>query len=95
VSSIAPGERGDERGHLHGDALGLESHAVREQHAAAGDLCDREVDEDDAAREHLRAQRDVRRGHQQARGERGPEDGEVETRERHPSPLSNRCSVSS
>ena len=63
------GERGGECGDLHRDAPGVETEAIGEDDAAAGDLRDREVDEHDAAREHLRAERHVRRGHEQA-GER-------------------------
>ena len=68
------GEGGGERRDLNRDALGLESDLVGEHHAAAGDLGDRQVDEDDSAREHLHAQRHVRRGDEQARQERRQQD---------------------
>ncbi len=64
-------ERRDEGRDLHGKPLRGEAQAVGEQHAAARDLRDREIDEYDSAREHLHAERHVRCGHQQARGERG------------------------
>jgi len=64
-------ERGRERRDLHRDPLGVEAEAVGEQHAAAGDLRDREVDEHDAAREHLHAQRHVGGGHEEPGRERG------------------------
>jgi len=88
-------ERGAERGDLHGGPLVLEAEAVREQHAATRDLRDGEVDEDDAAREHLHAERNVRRGDEKARGERGDEDRQVERGEAHDAPFKRRWMVSS
>ena len=54
------GERGGQCRDLYGSALRLEAEMVGEEHAASGDLCDGEIDEYDAAREDLRAERDMR-----------------------------------
>ena len=69
--------RRDGRG-LHGDAALGQAERVGGDHAEPGDLRDREVDEDDAAVEHLHAERHVRREHQQAGDERRAEDAPVE-----------------
>ena len=63
-------ERRDKCCELHGDPLGLESETIGEQHAAAGNLRDREVDEDDATGEYLRTERDVRRSDKKPRNQR-------------------------
>ncbi len=79
-------ERRGQRGDLHGDAFGLEAEAVGEQHAAAGDLRDRQIDEHDAARQHLHAQRHVGRGHQQSGSERRQEDRQLDRAPRFTAP---------
>ena len=74
---------------------GLEPEPVGEQHAAAGDLRDREVDEHDAAREHLHAERHVRRGDEQPGDERRQQDRKLERPRVHCAPFSSRAIVSS
>ena len=80
VSSSAPASAADERRDLHRGALRLPAEAVGEDHAEPGDLRHREVDEHDAALEHLHAERHVRRGHEQAGDERRPQDAEARRR---------------
>ncbi len=88
-------QRRGERGDLHGGAFRLEAQLVGEQHAAAGDLRDGQVDEHDAAREHLRAERHVSGRHQQPGGERRQQDRQVDGVEIHCAPFSRRAIVSS
>ena len=67
-----------ERCDLHGNAFRLEAELVGEQHAAARHLRDREVDEDDAAGEHLHPERHVRRGDEHAGREGRQQDRELD-----------------
>ena len=69
VSSSAPISAAPTAADLHAPAFRLEAERVGGGHAEARDLRDGEVDEDDAAIEHLLAQRHMRRQHQQARRE--------------------------
>jgi hypothetical protein len=71
-------ERCRQRGDLRRRAAGVETDAIGEEHAAARDLRDREVDENDSAREHLRAERNVRRGDEQTGRERRPQDRQLD-----------------
>ena len=66
-----------------------------ENDAEAGNLRDREVDEDDAAIENLYAERHVRRGDEEPRHARRPENRPVERREAHLRPALSRARVSS
>src|SRR4029079_17365336 len=88
-------QRGGQRGDLHRDALGLEADLIGNEYAAARDLRDGEVDEHDAAREHLRAERNVCRGDEQAGDQRREHDREVDWRRGHCAPFSRRAIVSS
>ena len=63
---------------LHHPAARFPTHCVRSNHPQARDLRDREVDEDDAAAEDLRAERYVSAEHQQARNECGNDDAQLE-----------------
>jgi hypothetical protein len=87
------GERRGERRRLHAQPVRLEAEPVGEDHAQPRDLRHREIDEDDAAREHLDAERRVRRDDQQPGDERRPENAEVERA--HFAAASSRSSVSS
>ncbi len=89
------GERRRERGDLDGRTLRLESELIGEQDSATRDLRDREVDEHDAAREHLGAQRNVRGGHENSCDERRQEDRNLDGRQIHCCPLRSRAIVSS
>ena len=60
-----------------------------------GDLRDREIDEHDAAIQHLDAERHMRRGHEQAGDERRPKDAEIDRRRVHLGTASKRARVSS
>ena len=55
-----------------------QAQCIRRDHAEARDLRDGQVDEDDAAIQHLHAQGHVAGEHQQAREQRGPEDRNVD-----------------
>ena len=83
--AIGPGQqraaeqRRDRGGDLDAVAVLVDADVLREDHAERGDLRDREIDEDDAAREHLLAERHVRRQHEQARDAGGPENAELES----------------
>src|SRR5262249_23782213 len=68
---------------------------MSEDHAQAGYLGHRKVDEDDAARKHLHAQWNVGRRHEQAGDERRPQDAEARRVERHFNAPSKRWIVSS
>src|SRR6185295_2684363 len=89
------GERSDERRDLHRPALRLQAEAVGEDHAQARDLSDGEVDEHDAAAQHLYAERSMRGRDQQPRGKCGSEYRRVYRREVHRGTASSRASVSS
>ena len=73
----------------------MPAEVVGEYHADPRDLRHREIDENDAPFEHLHAERDVSRGDQQARDERGPQDAEARRVERHFAVASKRPMVSS
>ncbi len=90
-----PGERCRERRDLDRDALRLEPELVGEQHATAGDLRNGEIDEDDATRQHLRSERHMRRGHENAGDKRRQQYRKLGCREIHCAPLSRRAIVSS
>ena len=79
--SLGPGEeerteqsRGDGRC-LYGQALRFKAEQIGGDDAQASDLGDGKIDEDDAARQHLVAQRHVGAEHQQAGDKGRPEDG--------------------
>ncbi len=88
-------QRGTDRRRLHHQPLRAEPHGVGRDHAQARDLRDRQIDEHDAAVEHLPAQRHVRGQHQQPGEERQTEDREVERGGVHWVAASSRSSVSS
>ena len=79
------GTRGDDLDLI---ALGIPLQRVGRNNAQPGDLCDRQVNEDDAALQHLLTQRHVRAQHQQARGECRPDNGPVDEVRHRPWPLS-------
>ena len=89
------GQRRGECRDLHGDALRFEAQLVGEQHAAARDLRDREIDEHDPAREHLHAERHVGRRDQDARHERRQQDRKLDRAKAHCAPFKSRAIVSS
>src|SRR5258705_466749 len=73
----------------------MPAEVVGEDDTHPGDLRHREVDENDAPLEHLHAERDVGGSDQQARDERGPQDAEARSVERHLTMASSRPMVSS
>ena len=95
VASARAAQRGGKRRDLHGHALGLEADAVGEQYAAPGDLRNRQIDEHDAAREHLHAERHVRQRDEESRDERRQQDGEIDRAGAHCEPFRSRAIVSS
>src|SRR5581483_2460078 len=98
---LGPGEercrekRRAERRYLHRVARRWPAEVVGSDDAERGDLRDGKVDEDDAPLEHLHAERDVRRGDEQARDERGPQDAELGGTDAHFTVFSKRSIVSS
>ena len=61
-----PGERGAERGHLHRGTLRCPAHGVGKDDTDAGNLRHGQIDENNAARKHLHAQRHMGGGNQQS-----------------------------
>ena len=55
------------RHHLHGNHAFIQVHHVSRDHTQPGNLCNREVDEDNAALQHFAPQRHMGRQHQQPR----------------------------
>jgi hypothetical protein len=91
-------QRRRDGGGLHRDAALGQAEGIGGDDAEAGDLGDREIDEDDAAVEHLLAERHVRRQHQQAGDQGRAEDAPVERAPVHvfgAAPASSRATVSS
>ena len=72
------GECGAHGGRLHRHAAIGKAQRIGHDHPQPRHLCDGEVDEHDAAVEHLRAQRHVRGQHQQAGDQRQSEQAPVE-----------------
>ena len=72
-------ERGGAGRRLRGPALDRQAEAARRDHAESRDLRDRKVDEHDAARKHLLAERHVRDHDEDARDQRRPENAEIGT----------------
>jgi len=81
----------------HDEAAFGHAHGVGGDHAEPGDLRDGQVDEDDAAVQHLHAQGDVGGEHQQPGDERRPQDAPVERAPVHrvPPAATSRATVSS
>ena len=91
-------ERRSDRGGLHGEAVLGDAERVGGDHAEPRDLRDREVDEDDAAIEHLHAERDVGREDEQPSDQGRAEDAPVEHAPVHglvPAAATRRPTVSS
>ena len=99
--ALGPGEQqraAQRRGHggeLRRPARQLVAERVRRDHAERGDLRDREVDEHDAALQHLLPERHVREHYQQAGEQRRPQDAQVDCEVAHFSTASSRSMVSS
>ena len=81
--ALGPGEQqragqcGGARRRLRAPAFDGQLEAVGRDHAETGDLRDREVDEHDAARQHLLSERHMRNRHQHAGDQRRPQDAEI------------------
>src|SRR6478672_4759913 len=92
VKEERAGERRSKGGSLNRDALRLVAEPVRENHPEPCDLRHREIDEHDAAIQHLDAERRVCCRHQEPRGERRPENAGIDG---HLAIARRRASVSS
>ena len=82
-------------GRLRAPAFDGQTEAVGRDHAEAGDLRDGQVDEHDAARQHLLSERHVRDRDQKTGDQRRPQDAQIGREEIHFSTASSRLSVSS
>jgi hypothetical protein len=80
---------------LHRAALRLEARPAGEHDTDPCNLSNREIDEDDAAIQHLNAQWNMRCGHENPGRERGPQDAPVEHGRTHGAAASSRAIVSS
>ena len=78
-----PGERRRSRGQLHAEAVLIDAEVTGRDDAERGDLRDGQVNEDDAACQHLPPQRHVRGQHQQSRHHGGSEDTDIQSVEVH------------
>ncbi len=85
----------DDGRNLCGPAFRTETHRVCGDYAEPGHLRNREIDEYDAAREHLLTQWHMREDDEQARDERGPENAHLSGDITHFSAPSSRATVSS